>query len=152
MPTKKYKLREPAAQKAFLWFVPIALVVAIVATDLAGDGISVGGIAGAFVFGAMFCGLNWLYFVMTERLIFKDRVLDVRFYRSGHLIPYEGVTSAEIAPSGEISVEYRVRLHDGRFTSYSLPAVFHPEEPQEVFDEIRKRVEAAKSEKQEAGR
>jgi hypothetical protein len=56
--------------------VPIGLGIAILVTDVAREGINVGGLSGAVVFGAIFCGLNWLYFAMTERVIFKDQLVD----------------------------------------------------------------------------
>jgi len=112
-----------------------------------GEGQILAGIVGAVFFGAIFVGLNLMYFSMTHRVIFKERILDVRFYRTGHFIPYEGVTSMEVDQSGEITVKYRVELGDGRLTSYALPAEFQPEQPQQVLAELRRRVEAAQSTK-----
>jgi len=123
------------------------LVASIIAAQVVDGNLRVEGLGGALLFGAIFVALNLLYFSTTERVIFKDRLLDVKFYRSGHFIPYEGVTAIHMTPSGEITVAYRIQLHDGSYTSYSLPAVFEPEEPKQVLEELRRRVEAARSAK-----
>ncbi|SRR6266508_3220798 len=143
----KYKLREPTLFKAFLWLLPLSLAIYIVVMGIVEDAV-VEGVGLAVFFAAIFCALNMLYFSMTHRVIFKDHVCDVRFHRTGHFIPYAGVTSAEMTRAGEISVKYHVELGGGRFTSYALPVVFRPEEPERVLLELRGRVEAAKADRQ----
>jgi hypothetical protein len=57
-----------------------------------------------------------------------------------------------MSPAGKITVNYRIPLGDGNYTSYSLPAVFQPEDPRQVLDELNRRIKAATAQGERMGR
>lgn len=144
MPEIKHKLHHSTWDRVFMWGLPLATGVIFIVAELADEGVSAGLFAGGFALSLVLGGLSWLYFWGTHWVKLREDRCDVKLYRSGYYIPYAGVESVDLRPSGEITVKYRVHLSDGRFTSYTLPASFRPAEPAAVFNELRRRVDVAK--------
>ena len=147
-PLIKYNLHNSTWERLFMWGLPPVAGVIFVVTELAEDGVSAGPFVGGFALAVVLGGLTWLYFWGTHWLKLREEHCDVKFYRSGYYIPYAGVESLDLEADAEIAVKYRVRLWDGTFTSYTLPAFFRPAEPATVFYEMQRRVEAAKADRQ----
>ncbi len=89
--------------------------------------------------------LRSVYYVMIH-----ESHLQVREERRGTgRVPYETIERIKLdAPGRKVRLGYHLPLWNGRLTSYTVDYDFVPVDPEKVVDEIERRADAAKADRQ----